>query len=292
MPGEDGKAVIQEGDRTITLERAPDGSITVDVNNGAGQPPIQETVEFGADDQPAPDARPGAPGAVPGGQPAWPGAEPPGQDAAGAPVGRDPGASFDPTAPVGTPPQVGGFEAPASGGTEPVVPAASAMSAGPEVEAPDGPAPTASQSAGLASAFTSEGVSGSFASMSGQLFAGDLAEPPAQHPTPFGGPPPQAGATELAAADDAAPGSSQGATGMGAMSDPAAAQGGGQQQAGGGAMGGGMMGGMGGGQQGGGAGDQERTNSSPWRTQGQLFDDVADESGARHRAVLGEDRQG
>ena len=77
------------------------------------------------------------------------------------------------------------------------------------------------------------------------------------------------------------------------MSDPAAAQGG-QQQSGGGAMGGGKMGGMGamgGGQQGGGA-EQERTNSSPWRTQGQLFDDVVDDSGARHRAVLGEDRQG
>ena len=47
------------------------------------------------------------------------------------------------------------------------------------------------------------------------------------------------------------------------------------------------MGGMGGhGQQG---GEQERTNSSPWRTQGQLFDDGIDASKVRFRSVLGED---
>ena len=53
-------------------------------------------------------------------------------------------------------------------------------------------------------------------------------------------------------------------------------------------MGGGMMGGGQGGQQG---GDQERTNASPWRTEGQLFDDGVDASNVRFRSVLGEDKE-
>ena len=144
----------------------------------------------------------------------------------------------------------------------------------------------------MASAFTGDRVPGSFTTMSGQLFSGDLADPPPAHPGPFEDAHPQAGATKLAGADDAAQGSPQGATGLGMLGDPADSAGAAQQS---GAMGGGMMGGMGGmggGQQGGGSGDQERTNSSPWRTQGQLFDDGVDDSGARHRAVFGEDRRG
>lgn len=70
---------------------------------------------------------------------------------------------------------------------------------------------------------------------------------------------------------------------------PAAAAGGAAGGAQGGAQGGGMMGGMGGmGMGGGQGGDQQRSNDSPWRTEGQLFDDGVDPSPVRHRAVLGD----
>ncbi|SDP12219.1 Proteins of 100 residues with WXG [Actinopolyspora xinjiangensis] len=79
---------------------------------------------------------------------------------------------------------------------------------------------------------------------------------------------------------------SQGATGLASMGESAGASGQGEQ---GGARGGMMpMGGMGGaGQQGG--GDEERSNDSPWRTEGDLFDDGLDaETRWQYRAVLGE----
>ncbi|WP_009943283.1 hypothetical protein [Saccharopolyspora erythraea] len=92
---------------------------------------------------------------------------------------------------------------------------------------------------------------------------------------------------------DAAAGSPQGATGLGSMADSGGGAGASQSAASSqAAMGGGMMGGMGG-MGGGGAqqgGDQERQNSSPWRTQGQLFDDGVDPSNVRFRSVLGEDK--
>ena len=68
---------------------------------------------------------------------------------------------------------------------------------------------------------------------------------------------------------------------------PAAAQGQGQGGQGGGMMGGGMMGG-GANQQG---GDQERSNDSPWKTSGQLFDDGIEASRVRFRSVIGEERE-
>jgi hypothetical protein len=156
---------------------------------------------------------------------------------------------------------------------------------------PGAPAATTAQAAGLggpASAPGGDGVQNSFGSISGDLFGGS--EPAA----PGAGSP---GLSSLGGHDPAA-GNSQGAgsTGLSSLGgDPAAAgQSGGSQsgQGGSSAMGGGMMGGMmGGGQGGQQGGDQERTNSSPWRTQGQLFDDGVDASNVRFRSVLGEDKE-
>ncbi len=36
-------------------------------------------------------------------------------------------------------------------------------------------------------------------------------------------------------------------------------------------------------------GDQERSNDSPWRTEGQLFDDGIPQSNVRYRSVIGEE---
>ncbi|SFT58386.1 Proteins of 100 residues with WXG [Actinopolyspora lacussalsi subsp. righensis] len=82
------------------------------------------------------------------------------------------------------------------------------------------------------------------------------------------------------------PTDSQGATGLASMGESSGTSGQSEQ----GAARGGMMpmGGMGGaGQQGG--GDEERSNDSPWRTEGDLFDDGLDsDTSWQYQAVLGE----
>ncbi|MEV6230305.1 hypothetical protein AB0L88_20855 [Saccharopolyspora shandongensis] len=343
--GEDGKAVIKEGDRTITLERTPDGQVKVNIDNGGGQPPMNQTIDFGSDPKspiderigtmpadagglrppetgvPGPDIGTGTPENVrpmpadvgpPMAEPGVGGPMPapdmgvpmPAPDL-GAPMPA-PDAGFGTTMPaydtgVGTMPAADpGFGAPAFGGGASTMPAfdtGAGVPAATEAASAGAPASTSPQSAGMSS-FSSlgEGVQNSFGSASGQLFGGQ------DQPGMPGGSD-QNGSTGLASlsssAGDSAGGSPQGATGLSSLGDPGGA---GQGQAGpqsgqGGnqsaAMGGGMMGGMGamggghGAQQG---GDQERTNDSPWRTQGQLFDDGVDASGMRFRSVLGEDR--
>ncbi|GAA4620590.1 hypothetical protein [Saccharopolyspora hordei] len=297
QPGEDGKAVIREGDRTITLERTPTGEIKVSVDNGGGQPPLNQTIDFG-NEQPNPPF--GGPEVV---QPAG----------FGEPVRPEP---VVPEAAVGTPPPVG-TEMPPPDMSSPLPPpdagAGSAMptfdggpavadgvttmpAAGgpaPAMVDPNAPAATTPQAAGLSS-FTpvGEGVQNSFGSASGQLFDSGSGQPGAQ-----------TGSTGLSSfgasnppSDGAQP---QGATGLSSFGgEPGHGQPSGQQgtqnpnaaAGGGGMMGGGMMGAMGGAhgaQQG---GDQERTNASPWRTQGQLFDDGVEASNVRFQSVLGQDR--
>ncbi|MGP4015365.1 WXG100 family type VII secretion target [Saccharopolyspora sp. 5N708] len=311
QPGEDGKAVIHEGDRTITLERTPDGNIKVNVDNGGGQSPLNQTIDFGEDQrqQPQPpnlgqsEPLPPSEGGRPGeyreafrAEPA-PGVSAPQFSAMpapdlGTPMGAVPAADLGTTTPafdrgVGTMPA---FDT--SGGA-PAEPGSVAPAAG-------APAPTAPQSAGSGSfSPMGEGVQNSFGSASGQLLGlgGDHPGNPGSVP---GAPGQPDGSTGMASLQDAASGSPQGATGMSSLGDPGGQAGSGSSSGSSGqsgqssAMGGGMMGGMGamggqgGGQQG---GEQERTNSSPWRTQGQLFDDGVDASGVRFRSVLGEDRE-
>lgn len=331
--GEDGKAVIREGDRTITLERTPDGQVKVNVDNGGGQPPLNQTIDFGSDPAKPVD---GADRITTMPAEAQPGEVPRPPDATTMPapgqgpsLAPDPGFAApdmgtmpapDPVAPMPAPdpgfaaPDMGtmpapdpgfaardmgtmpaadpGFGSPAYGvgSTTPAYDTSGGVPAGTEPTAAGAPASTAPQSAGT-NAFSSmsDGVQNSFGSASGQLFGG-----PDQPGMPGG--PDQHGSTGLASLGDSANGSPQGATGLSSLgSDQSggSAQGAqaGQAANQSSAMGGGMMGAMGGGhgaQQG---GEQERSNSSPWRTQGQLFDDGVDSSNVRFRSVLGEDRE-
>ncbi|MGW1676841.1 WXG100 family type VII secretion target [Saccharopolyspora sp. NPDC002376] len=314
--GPDGKAVIEEDGRTLTLERTPEGQIKVSVDNGNGQPPMNQTIEFGKDSpgmptpggpagtmpeastMPAPDNGPGVPGqGGAGAMPVGEGGFGPAPGGGGAPGPAD--GSFGSGAGG-----VGGGAGGVGGGGVTTMPAFNPDGA-PGGVGMDTPAATTPQAAGMSS-FTpmGEGVQNSFGSSSGQLFGGD-----APGPQPGGGIPGQhpGGATGVSSFGDApAGGKPQGATGVSSMGgDPAAGPPQSHQQgqnpsaavggAAGGAGGGGMMGGMGmmggghGGQQGG--GEQERSNSSPWRTQGQLFDDGVQASNVRFQSVLGEDRE-
>ncbi|GGI78947.1 hypothetical protein GCM10011581_15080 [Saccharopolyspora subtropica] len=337
--GEDGKAVIREGDRTITLERTPTGEIRVNVDNGGGQPPLHQTINFG-DEQPKPQhvserdymsagatrpgeyteafraegGRPGGPAVDAGGFTTMP-ADAGGFTAMPADAGGFTAMPADAGGFTAMPADAGGFTTmpadaggfttmPADAGGFTTMPAPDTGGAAPEVTAPaatGAPAATMPQSAGFGSfSGYGEGVPNSFGSASGQLFGLDQDQPGGGHPgggQPAGGfgqsdHPGSSGSTGLSSLSDAAPGSPQGATGLSSLGgDPNGATSGSSGQSTP-AMGG-MMGGMGamgghGGQQG---GDQERTNSSPWRTQGQLFDDGVDASNVRFRSVLGEDRQ-
>jgi hypothetical protein len=315
QPGPDGNAVIHEGDRTITLERTPEGEMKVHVDNGAGKPPLDQTIGFGADGasgapgtgepktpnlppvhtMPAeadpflgagqPQPAPGAPNVAPEGpEPAVPGsgAEPVGAGASSGSAGASVGGGAHESGAMGGGSPVGG----SPGGASPVGPQDPSV----------GPASTTPQAA-----FTTMGTGGgdapanSFGSASGSLFGGESDQRLAPHD-----PPPPGGAgghrhhpagMDLASMQDGRQASPQGATGMSSMSDAGGQQSGGGQSgaAGAGMMPMGGMGGMGGAQQQGG-GEQERTNASPWRTQGQLFDDGVDPSNVRFRSVLGEDR--
>ncbi|GAB3676967.1 WXG100 family type VII secretion target [Saccharopolyspora tripterygii] len=295
LAGPDGRAVIHEGDRTITLEQGPGGEMKVSVDNGGGQPPLNQTVDFGDDPKPptlgAPgtppgegivggpypaerpqfDVQPGVPPVEPGTPPAEPISAAPAPDLAGG--GAAGGFTTMPA------PDTSGFT---------TMPAADATGE----PAPGAPAATTAQSVGVGSPAPNggDGVQNSFASMAGNLF-GD---------GPDSAAPGQAGSSGLSSlgGGDQAGGAPHGAGSAGLSSlggDPGGGgqSGGGQSgQGGSSAMGGGMMGGgmMGGGQGGQQGGDQERTNDSPWRTEGQLFDDGMEASNVRFRSVLGEDR--
>jgi hypothetical protein len=292
QPGPDGKAVIHEGDRTVTLERTPEGEVKVSVDNANGQPPTDQTLSFDK----ATGEDPSAPGRNPMGE-AGPGVGPAPGDRTSVPpqpgVGG-PGESM-PQAPPAQEPMAASAGASASagfGGAEASAPAGVGADTGsPAAAVAGGPAQTTSQSAGFTS-LGGDGMQNSFASAAGQLFGGHEGAP-GQPPPPGGQPGQPAGAVGLASMNPPGPpGGPQGATGLPSMGDPAGGQGPGGGQAGAQGAGGGMMGmgAMGGAAQQGG-GDQERTNSSPWRTQGQLFDDGVDSSSVRYRSVLGEDKE-
>ena len=296
--GPDGRAVIHEGDRTITLEQGPGGEVKVSVDNGGGQPPLNQTVDFG--DEPKPPTL-GGPGTPPGegivggpypAEPPQPGVQP---GVPPAEPGIPPAEPLSPAAAAPPAPDLAGGGA-AGGFTTMPAPDTSGFTTMPAADAtgepaPGAPAATTAQAAGVGSpAPHGDGVQNSFASMAGNLF-GD---------GPDSAAPGQAGSSGLSSlgGGDQAGGAPHGAGSAGLSSlggDPGGGgqSGGGQSgQGGSSAMGGGMMGGgmMGGGEGGQQGGDQERTNASPWRTEGQLFDDGVDASNVRFRSVLGEDR--
>ncbi|QGK71485.1 hypothetical protein GIY23_19980 [Allosaccharopolyspora coralli] len=305
QPDADGQAVIEDGDRTITIERTPEGEVRVDIDNGDGTPPVNQTIGFGSEE---PGAMPGEPGGgipeqntsvgngIPAPAPTPEGAvfgqpggamSAEGDVAAAAPAAQ---ASFEPASATDADPALGGTPA------APVEPSTTADTAG----AAGGPAATTAQSAGFTSSsggFTPVPDDGgrSFGSHSGQLFGGS--DGGVQHGGNglWGSNP---GSTGLPSLGDDTPsqGSSQGSTGLASMGGDGGAAGGGSSS---GAGGQGQSGGAGGGMMGMGAmggaaqqgGDQERSNSSPWRTEGQLFDDGTEQSRVRFQSVLGEDKQ-
>src|SRR5207244_10551216 len=63
QPGPDGKAVIHDGNTTITVSQpdGPNGPATVTVDDGSGKPPVTYTMEGGHG-----AGTPGGPGQVPG----------------------------------------------------------------------------------------------------------------------------------------------------------------------------------------------------------------------------------
>ncbi len=304
QPDADGTAVIQDGERTITVERTPDGEVRVNIDNGDGTPPLNQTIGFGDEEPPG-----GVSAAMPEGglgASGTPGQDMPTGDGIPAPASNPEGAIFD--QPGGPVPGEGGVAAPApapqtGAAFEPAAAADAGPAAGGGVSstsaessgAAGGPAATTPQSAGFTSSsggFTSVAGDGghSFGSHSGQLFGGP--DGGVQHSGNglWGS---NAGSTGLASLGDGEPsqGSPQGSSGLASMGGEGGSASGAGGQGQGGATGGGMMGmgAMGGaGQQG---GDQERSNDSPWRTEGQLFDDGVEQSRVRFQSVLGEDKQ-
>lgn len=304
-PDEDGKAVIREGDRTITLQQGEDGELQVSVDNGDGRPPAEQTVAFSDDAGPAGAGMPGtAPDADPGSTP--PGSPHPDQGVAGAaPAGGIPGGEGAPLGAAGADQSVG---TDAQGGVAAAAPSAAPSMSEPQAPEPsvgaaaaggvsagvssaglnsddastNGPATTTSQAASYTNIgtlgpdgnFTPAG-NGSFASMSGQLGEEQGASQDRQGPSeqPRG----DRNTSRIASMGDAESSTSHGSTGIASMDDSGGGGNGGgsgeQRSGGGGMMGMGGMGGMGG-QQGG--GDQER--SSQWRSEGQLFDDLLNPS--------------
>lgn len=309
--GPDGNAVIEVGERTITVEPTESGALRVSMDSGDGSPQ-NYTVDFN-EDQGAGGQRPFVPPQAAQAAPAPPFDQPPGppEQAPGPPSDQPPPPRAAPDA--GGPAPAAAQAAPGGGGVagdagtqggpatpssfsspaaDSAVPTGSGGPPGMSGQiSPDVPGATMPQGTGFSalSGFPGEGMSNSFASASGDLFA------PAdggggQAPQPSGGQAFQSGATGLAGMDEARGTSSQGATGLASMGEAGGGASGEQSSS---ARGGGMMpmGGMGGtgGQQG---GDQERSNDSPWRTHGgDLFDDGLDSNGFQHRAVLGDERE-
>ncbi|MGJ7905532.1 WXG100 family type VII secretion target [Actinopolyspora sp. H202] len=302
-PNEDGTAVISEGDRTIGVARDAEGGLRVTVDDGSGQPRTQ-TIDFGQERAAAPAdavseaehaAEQGAAGREtfqqattqqpPHEQPTTQQQAPQQDGVSGEDVSREALRGENSAETAGTPrSSAASFSgAPAEEGQG---------SDGARQSDPyEAAARTTSQWAGAGMFGDSEQFSprSTFTAFSGDLFSspedtggsiwgsdrsgnrlGDIAG--------------EAGLSTMGGKSDTT--DSQGATGLASMGESSGTSGQGEQ---GGARGGMMpMGGMGGaGQQGG--GDEERSNDSPWRTEGDLFDDGLDaDTFWQYQAVLGE----
>ncbi|NYH78534.1 uncharacterized protein YukE [Actinopolyspora biskrensis] len=313
-PNEDGTAVIEQGDRTIEVERTPEGRLQLSVDDGSPQPPETRTVDFGQDsgsgDSPdsvaagAAAERPAAPGqsaAQPGDggtRPSSGAAQPNGDDAQRAATSVAGGAesTTGPAsgAPSGAPSSAGetvgrdAYAEPASGPRDAGNPGTPPGQQG--ADPLDSPARTTSQWAGdnmFTGPQSDSGPRQTFTAFSGDLFSS--AEDSGG--SVWGDRPNNkvgevSGSAGLPSMEDRADRTdSQGTTGLASMGDSG---GSGQNDQGSGRGGMMPMGGMGGGagQQG---GDEERSNDSPWRTEGNLFDDGIDASADwKYSAVLGD----
>ncbi|GAA3018853.1 hypothetical protein [Actinokineospora globicatena] len=235
----DGKAVIHDGDLTITAERSADDpdTVKITVDDGTGEP-VTYTVDYQDPAAPTvgqPEAKPVASAFAPG----EPGARVlPGESQPGGPASAPQGLSGEPVAAAqGVPAQQnGGYSEYQGGGF-----AAEAQ------PAYDG------QGGGSQSTFAASDQSGAWGA-AGSVFD-DLDRGADQ------------GDLSGASGDTHASGS--GEAGLATAQPGAGDHAGGQAGSG---LGGMPMGGMGGGGSSGGSGDSERAGSQ-WRTSGQLFDD-------------------
>ncbi|NHD16645.1 MULTISPECIES: WXG100 family type VII secretion target [unclassified Actinopolyspora] len=306
-PNEDGTAVIEQGDRTIEVERTPDGQLQLSVDDGGDQPPETRTVDFGQDSGSA-EAPGSASANAAAEQPAASGqnaqqangttAQPSGDGAqrAAASAASGAGGAAGPAvdAASGMPSSAG-----ETGGGETYAQPTSAPSDGGVQATPNGsqsadpldtPAQTTSQWAGDNMFTESQSDSGPRRTFT--AFSGDLFSSPEDSGGSVWGERPNNKVGEVSGSaglpgmeDGSSRTESQGSTGLASMGESG---GSGQNDQGSGRGGMMPMGGMGGGagQQG---GDEERSNDSPWRTEGNLFDDGIDTSANwKYSAVLGD----
>ncbi|WP_139219482.1 WXG100 family type VII secretion target [Actinopolyspora alba] len=298
-PNEDGTAVIREGDRTIGVARDAEGGLRVTVDDGNGQPRTQ-TVDFGQDRSATPtDAvtaaeRAAEQGAAereafqpPTGRPQVPQQQVPQQDGVPGEDARREAPRWENAAETDGTPRTSA----ANFAGDPAAEVQGSEGTRQSDDPYEAAARTASQWAGAGVFGDSEQLSGrpTFTAFSGDLFSspedtGGSIWGGGRSENQLGDIAGQAGLSTMGGKSDTT--DSQGATGLASMGESGGTSGQSEQ---GGARGGMMpMGGMGGaGQQGG--GDEERSNDSPWRTEGDLFDDGLDaDTFWQYQAVLGE----
>ncbi|PRW63164.1 hypothetical protein [Actinopolyspora mortivallis] len=304
-PDEDGIAVIEQGDRTVEVERTPDGQLRLSVDEGDDRPPEVRTVDFGQDPRESAGSDTarvfsgggqGQPGPTPPDAPDGPPRSPAGEETRAATAATPPAGGGGDTGVPGRDPSPGGY--PSAGQVSTSAPVGSdgpggagtgETTSGARGTDPDeAPAQTTSQWAGSAmfDEPSSPGGRSTFTAFSGDLFRSVDNEGGDVWGERSGNAAGDArGSVGLPGIGDRSdPVDSQGLTGLASMSESGAGQ---QDQSG--ARGGMMpMGGMAGaGQQGG--GDEERSNDSPWRTEGNLFDDGTDPLASwKYSAVLGD----
>jgi hypothetical protein len=271
-PGADGKAVIHDGNTTITAQEQPNGEVKVTVDDGSGQPTTYTLDHAGS--------QPTTGTAVPAATPTTPGTADPMATAAPAQPVADPATlAANSATPVAA--SAPADAADAAGAPTPATlvsdtsqqagfidPSAMPQTTQPATSGDPGALVGGTANSGFAQGFSDP--SSSFGNALGGAVGGSHAAAAffgPQHGTHdmFGGTavPGHAGV----AGTDVTPMGQPGDAGLAAAPD----QGQGQPSQLGGMP---MMGGMGGGG-GQGGGDQQR-GANPWRTQGQLFDDTDD----------------
>jgi hypothetical protein len=302
--GADGKAVIHDGDLTITAQQGKvPGEVQVSIDDGSGKPPHTYTIDYNNADGPAAspthaaDADPGQPGVGPhpisdhAEQPTPDEAvstgahaldEPPAHDAAWTPP--DDAATTGPQHALPDDvavPEPAAWTAPAAAdsGTYDFVATGEHDQGSISGSLFDAPAATTVAAASFTSgAYVDTGGQGAWTAGTEHSMVGDQGGHHSAWETAHAASAPAMTPTEQASA----PG------------DAGLAQiGGGAHQAAAPPMSGGMpmMGAMGGGGHGGGGEDQERSTNAAWRTtQGGVFDDTAGSASvARMNGVLGDD---
>jgi len=264
-PGPDGKAVIHDGNTTITAQEQPGGQVKVTVDDGSGQPTTYTLDQAAA----------GQPGT---GQPAT-------GPATGQPATAEPMTATSTAAPMATSNAAPAGAAPVAASTPATLVSATHQAGFTDPSAvPPATQPASTGDPGALVGGTAHSGSSSFSdALGGAVGSGHAAAAffGPQHDTHdmFGGP-----GHPGVAGTDVTPMGQPGGAGLASAPDSALDHGQAPGQMGGMPM----MGGMGGG--GGGQGGDQQRGPNQWRTQGQLFDDDADEVVGRFSGTLDDGR--